>query len=92
MIVIGACGRACEKCPFYGDECGGCLEEMKHSSRYQCKAYNCVASKGLDTCLECEEFSECTLVSDHRVLCPLIIIKSTRREDTREMDFWSSAH
>ncbi|MCQ5376250.1 MAG: DUF3795 domain-containing protein [Methanomassiliicoccales archaeon] len=92
MVIVGLCGRACEKCPFFGDDCDGCLEEMKHSSRYHCKVYECVISRGLETCLECDEFDVCALVREHQALCPLIVLKATRRRFSRETGAWSSAH
>ncbi len=92
MIVIGACGRACEKCPFFGQECEGCREEMKYSSRYRCKVYDCVIARGLQSCLECGDYDECSIVREYQALCPLVVLKVTHKAFDRDAKQETSAH
>jgi hypothetical protein len=76
MPVMGVCGKMCDKCPLYGNECEGCLQEMKMSSRYTCEVYQCAVSKGLESCADCDEY-DCLITCEHRSLCPLLVEKAT---------------
>lgn len=77
MPVIGVCGKLCDKCPLYGVECEGCIQEMRFSSRYTCEVYRCAKSKGLESCADCDEF-DCLITTKHRSLCPLLVEKAAQ--------------
>jgi hypothetical protein len=77
MTVIGVCGKLCDKCPLYGSECEGCLQEMKMSSRYKCEVYRCAVAKGLESCAGCDEY-DCLITTKHRSLCPLLVEKAAQ--------------
>jgi hypothetical protein len=57
---VSLCGVFCGGCPaFHKKRCHGCRSENKNQpriSKWKCKLRNCVISKNLISCHECEEF------------------------------------
>jgi len=58
--AMGPCGVYCGACPSYGKTCKGCGSEdrdQKRTSKWGCKLRSCcLDERGLDLCVECDEF------------------------------------
>jgi len=53
---VSVCGLYCGFCPaFRKKTCPGCFK-VNEKAKKSCAPYRCVLSKGLHTCLLCEEF------------------------------------
>ena len=82
--LVAPCGLYCEECTaFLNEECGGCRSNKGLSKEYRkyCKIYQCLSSKNLKICLECEKFP-CNLFD---------FFKAERLEDSSWfLDVWSN--
>jgi hypothetical protein len=58
--AMGPCGVYCGACPSFGRTCRGCGSEdrdQKRTSKWGCKLRRCCFDqRGLDLCVECDEF------------------------------------
>lgn len=61
--LIGKCGFYCESCPSYPDSCRGCLES---NSKGACYTRDCVLSKKISFCGECEDFPCETILTQEK--------------------------
>lgn len=57
--TLAPCGVFCRACPSFDKTCKGCASDdsdQDRCSKWSCKIRNCCYGKGLDFCINCDEF------------------------------------
>lgn len=80
-LVVGACGRFCSECQFFGKKCAGCEEENKRLDVF-CPIYSCVKEKHIKHCLQCPvTIPKCGLMQSlNKSFCLVVAAKMERGE------------
>lgn len=74
MMDLAPCGKLCKECEAFGRSCEGCSREMNLSFSYKCNRYSLLDNNKH----QIWKMSYDRKIGE-KILCPLLIIKSTEK-------------